>query len=217
MKKLALFLAFCCLFYSASLLAAPKMPKVHDEGLSEEAWRVYTKNLLLELFPNDGVLANKLVIEIVASGRAGASFYCPEWEACSRSVRPTIRITRGLISLLGEEHYESEYAAVVVHEFGHIKLDHGSTSVPSGDLVMGEAENFILLEKQEVEADQFTTALLAKRSLGSCALSSALETVFFFNEPKWRDKPEDPYNKIRRKRLALAMTACADGIRRGEK
>lgn len=188
------------ILFFVSVTALPSCTTDLPEGCAEFQdvpcrlrWEMHTRDLLSEMFADDSLLIQKIKIVIVPNVLPGASSYVESG---------TITINYGLIKMVDRG---VEYAFVVGHEFGHLKLRHVPTAEVhwNGDR---ENENFALLDEQEASADELAVEALKRRKYSPCLILGFFEKITVLGG--YRDDPEDPYSVLMFKRGALLEESC---------
>lgn len=151
-------------------------------------WQNYTKQLLMELAPEDQLLVEKIEIAILPNKEPGAYGDAEEYK---------ITLTRGLINLTTNE---GEFAFVVTHEFAHIKLNH-----PHIDTIEHRPDFFELRQKQELDADRFAQKTVASNGYSPCSGFNWMRKITIYYKTLQSQKG---YVPISEERLHLAKTYC---------
>ncbi len=150
-------------------------------------WHVRIRSILVRLFPYDETAKNIRLI-FVCDSRPGAAY-----------VGSGLVINSGLLAF-----NKAELAAVVAHEMGHAELNQD----PSEGLF---GEDLVQLEKNEVEADDFSLVALRRAGYGPCdayrAMAKALPFTSVLRNPTGR------YNRIIVHRFGRLQEACKQGAR----
>ncbi|MBU6501070.1 MAG: hypothetical protein KGJ89_03005 [Patescibacteria group bacterium] len=178
-----------------SVLALAQFPIKTKNNFSTISWEAYTRRLLSELFPGDP-LVESVRISIYEDKEPYARFFTPY----------EIVISKGQILALADNGYgEEEYAGELAHEFGHLKLKHVPTAKFTG-ILSKPLEDFELLEKQEVEADDFAVSTFLGEGRDPCAVAKFLELESRLKH--WSENTDNPYIKIHLRRLARLEKFC---------
>lgn len=162
-----------------------------DYARDAEKYRTQAVTVLKWLFPDDHALIDSTEI-MIFDGHPLKTGMCGP--ACMRISTGTIRIMPSAFA----------YYGVLAHEFGHIKSRHRNTLVATGWFTT--ENDFGLMERQELEADQTAIRALAGRSISPCYFKQVTDTFMKKYPPE--DDPADPYRKIIEKRIAAATAAC---------
>lgn len=185
-----LFFALFLVLFFCPLQANAQLP---DKNAYVYEWENYTHKILLELFPEEKELIDRLKFSI-----------SPEVEpnAFSSAEENSIEISRGAIELIS--NYESEYAYLVCHEFGHIKSKH-HMFLPQEFATLNE-----FLEKRkkdELEADAVAEVAIGKSRFGHCAAYTFINKLAAHYQTL--NNPSDPYYQTAVARVSRAETFCS--------
>ncbi|MBI2627026.1 MAG: M48 family metalloprotease [Parcubacteria group bacterium] len=169
--------------------------------ISTEEWEVYTKNLFVKLTEGTQYeeLANQITVEININDTPNAG----SWASDKR-----MYVNTGRIKLVENE---AEYISVIIHEFGHIVLDHRSAEsvVPAGG--DGGRPDFnidlSLWEKQETDTDAFVSKILKQNGYDTCAQYQGFEKVLNVKGYKFNKKPT-PFQQVFVRRLEIMKGFC---------
>ena len=117
-------------------------------------------------------------------------------------------LTRGRIELIDNK---ADLIGVVGHEVGHIVLKHTRTQtlrfVGGDDGGVITDTDFFLLEKQEVEADQFAVDLLKLNSYDPCVRYRGFSKLLDFMGVKTLEEP-GLFSMILLRRLEILKKPC---------
>lgn len=157
-------------------------------------WENYSHKILLEIFPEDKELIDRLKFSILPD---------VEPNAFSSVEENSIEISRGAIKLIN--NYESEYVYLVCHEFSHIKSKH-YMFLPQEFATMNE-----FLEKRkkdELEADAVAEVAIGKSRFGHCAVYTFINKLAIHYQTL--NNPLDPYYETALARIAKARKFCEE-------
>ncbi len=189
MKKVLLFAAFVLLIPCRNVSAQIGRPKAGPFSVKSGQM----KAMLVKLFPDDPQAA---AIEIKVFNELNGSSL-PNISA-DRNCRCAISVTESLLARLGDR---TDIAFTVAHEFGHIKLRHGSRKAEVSWTEVREDYGF--LERQEIAADHFAAQALERYGMDVCpTLLGRLAKEFGI------DKADDPQSAIIMKRVSLQRVYC---------
>ena len=208
-------LAAILCFFAWSAFAQVPEKRFDSPGLVK--WGRYTHRLLWALFPEE-----KGSIEIYVSRAVN-----PNLEInFNGGDCPAIFVTAGFLALV---ETDLDYLLPLAHEVAHLKFSHKKTvrrvpirsprtgwpqrgiqkliwSPPWEETYVTE-HDFELMEKQELEADEFAHRVIKDLGADPCACDM-LRKYAEINGLLGDDAPDDPFKKIARKRFVAMEKRC---------
>lgn len=183
------------LLFLFPIFASAQLPDRKIENFSSEVWEDYTRTLLIKIRSEDQDFINNLTISVINNDEMNAySVYNQLYS------QQAIVIYRGLIMRVDNE---DQYAYVVLHELGHIKLKHERAYIVMEN---GDTEiNTDIFFKNEREADIFARDSLIKAGSDPCAGYIIAQKTFIKSTPL---NPDDPLDSIRIRRIEMMKTDC---------
>ncbi len=128
-KRTIFFLVSVILFPGLCSAQLPPKCVTSQNTACRHRWEVYTKEVLLKVFPDDSAFIKKLKIVVVSDQEPNAG---------AHKASDSLHVSYGLTEMIDGE---GQYVYVVGHELGHLKMGHGPTAVVSW---IGVTENFEL-------------------------------------------------------------------------
>ena len=166
------------------LLVLLAIPARADCGRKE--WHTRVRSILVRLFPNDEMASNVRLV-FICDPRPDATYS-----------NGNMVIDSGLMKFK-----RAEIAAVLAQEMGHAKLEQ--------DIAFGLfGESLAALEKDEIDADDFSLVTLRRAGYGPCdAYHAMAKALPYF--PSILKNPTGPHNRIVVHRFGRLQEACKQG------